>query len=70
MAADLVLLAPLDGWAFALAEVPDPVFAQAMLGDGSAIDPTAGVLRAPCDGTISSLHASRHALILRTPDGV
>ena len=70
MAADLVLLAPLDGWACGLADVPDPVFAQAMLGDGIAIDPTAGVLRAPCDGTISSLHASHHALSLTTPDGV
>jgi len=70
MAADLVLLAPLDGWACGLAEVPDPVFAQAMLGDGIAIDPTAGVLRAPCDATVSSLHAARHALSLRTSGGV
>ena len=49
MAADLVLLSPLDGWASSLAEVPDAVFAEAMLGDGVAVDPTTGVLRAPCD---------------------
>ena len=70
MTADLVLVAPLDGWACGLAEVPDPVFAQAMLGDGVAIDPTEGLLRAPCGGTIASLHAARHALSLRTPGGV
>src|SRR3569833_1178006 len=70
MAADLVLLAPPDGRAGGLADVPDPAVAQAMLGDGIAIDPTAGVLRVFCDGTISSLHASHHALSLTTPDGV
>src|SRR3569833_813730 len=70
MAADLVLLAPLDGWACGFAVVFVLVFVLAMLGDGIAIDPTAGVLRAPCDGTIFSLHASHHALSLTTPDGV
>ena len=39
MTSDLVLLSPLDGWASSLAEVPDAVFAEAMLGDGIAIDP-------------------------------
>ena len=70
MAADLVLLSPLDGWASSLAEVPDPVFAEAMLGDGVAIDPTTGVLRAPCDAVVFNLHAARHALSLRTAAGL
>jgi phosphoenolpyruvate-protein phosphotransferase len=70
MASDLVLLSPLDGWACGLAEVPDAVFAEAMLGDGAAIDPTSGVLRAPCDAVVFNLHAARHALSLRTAEGV
>ena len=70
MAADLVLLSPLDGWVSCLTEVPDPVFAQAMLGDGIAIDPTSGMLRAPCDAVVTSVHAARHALSLRTAAGV
>ena len=70
MAAELVLLSPLDGWASPLSEVPDPVFAQAMLGDGIAIDPTGSVLVAPCDGVVASLHAARHAVTVRTADGV
>ena len=41
---DLVLLAPLDGWVSPLGEVPDPVFADKMMGDGLAIDPTGSVL--------------------------
>ena len=70
MAADLVLVSPLDGWAAPLSETPDPVFADAMLGDGLAIDPTGGLLCAPCDGTIVSVHAARHAVTLRTAEGV
>jgi phosphoenolpyruvate-protein phosphotransferase len=70
MASDLVLLSPLDGWACSLAEVPDPVFAEAMLGDGIAIDPTSGVLRAPCDAVVFNLHAARHAVSLRTEGGL
>lgn len=49
--------------------VPDPVFAGRMMGDGVAIDPSAGVLYAPCDGFIAQLHGSRHACILETADG-
>lgn len=70
MAADLVLLAPMGGWAAPLDEAPDPVFAERMLGDGVAIEPTEGVLRAPCDATVISVHAARHAVSLRTPGGV
>jgi phosphocarrier protein FPr/phosphocarrier protein len=70
MAADLVLLSPLDGWASALSETPDPVFAEAMLGDGIAVDPTSGLLKAPCDGVVTSLHAAGHAVSLRTQAGL
>jgi phosphocarrier protein FPr/phosphocarrier protein len=40
-----------------------------MLGDGVAIDPTAGTLFAPCDGEVLVLPASRHAVTLRTAGG-
>ncbi|HUO01569.1 MAG TPA: glucose PTS transporter subunit IIA, partial [Rhizomicrobium sp.] len=65
----LVLVAPLDGWAAALAEVPDPVFAERMMGDGIAIDPTSSMLCAPCDGEVMLLHAARHAVTLRAANG-
>ncbi|MBN9546374.1 MAG: phosphoenolpyruvate--protein phosphotransferase [Alphaproteobacteria bacterium] len=66
---DLVLLAPFDGWAAPLSEVPDPVFADRMMGDGVAIDPLAAVLTAPCDGEIILLHAALHAVTLRAGNG-
>ena len=68
-APDLVLLAPMDGWASPLAEVPDPVFAEKMMGDGLAIDPTGATLHAPCDGEIILLHDALHAVTLRAVGG-
>lgn len=65
----LILSSPLRGFALALDEVPDPVFAQKMLGDGVAVDPTGDCLHAPCDGTVISVHASRHAVTLRADEG-
>lgn len=67
--AELILVSPMEGWAAPLDEVPDPVFAERMLGDGLAIDPVVGELRAPCAGTVVQLHAARHALTLRTDGG-
>ena len=51
------MLAPLTGWASSLDEVPDAVFSQRMLGDGLAIDPTVGEVRAPFDGVVTVLPA-------------
>ena len=67
--ASLLVRAPIAGWATALDEVPDPVFAGRVLGDGIAIDPFEPVLRAPCDGVVSTLHRAHHALTLRTGGG-
>jgi phosphocarrier protein FPr/phosphocarrier protein len=65
--AKLVLLSPLDGWAAPLGEVPDPVFADRIMGDGVAIDPTSATLCALCDGTVASL--AKHAVTLRADCG-
>ena len=66
----LKILSPLSGQVWPLERVPDPVFAQKMVGDGLSIDPTDAVLLAACDGEVISLHAAGHALTLRTPDGI
>lgn len=65
----LVLQAPLAGWCLALSEVPDPVFAEKMAGDGVAIDPTGGVLHAPCEGEIVAMKGAKHAVTIRTAGG-
>jgi len=66
---DLVLLAPLTGPMVPLAAIPDPVFSSAMLGDGIGIDPLLGQLVAPCDGTISHLARTSHAVTLTSHNG-
>lgn len=68
--AKLTLTAPLSGWLTNLDEVPDAAFAGRMVGDGAAIDPTGSILRAPCDGVVTSVAAARHAVTLRAAAGV
>lgn len=66
----LKLSAFASGMVVPIEAVPDPVFAGRMLGDGLAIDPSEGVLHAPCDGVITQLHGSHHACILESENGV
>lgn len=66
----ITILAPLSGQVWPLERVPDPVFAQKMVGDGLSIDPADAVLLAACDGEVISLHAAGHALTLRTAEGI
>jgi multiphosphoryl transfer protein len=68
-ASKLILLAPLQGWSAPLEETPDPVFAGHMMGDGLAIDPTRTTLHAPCDGTLTVVAASKHAVTIRAENG-
>ncbi len=67
--APIILSAPMQGWALPVSQVPDAVFAEAMLGDGVAIDPTGDGLYAPCDATVLTLLDTNHAITLRTRDG-
>lgn len=58
----LALKAPLAGIMVPLELVPDPVFAQKIVGDGASIDPVESVLKAPCDGTVTQVHSCGHAM--------
>jgi glucose-specific phosphotransferase system IIA component len=64
------VLAPVQGRALALAEVPDPVFSQGMVGYGAAIDPPREVVDAlaPVSGKI--LRLLPHAYVIMTADNV
>lgn len=67
--ARVTLVAPIGGRLVELDAVPDPVFAGRILGDGFAVDPSEGVLRAPFAGDVTSVHAARHAVTLRAKNG-
>ncbi|NMR19650.1 PTS glucose transporter subunit IIA [Cellulomonas fimi] len=66
MPTSLTVLAPVAGTVVAMADVPDPVFAGAIVGPGLAIDPSRdGVVDAvsPIAGTIVKLHP--HAFVVQ-----
>ncbi|MUL39967.1 PTS glucose transporter subunit IIA [Streptomonospora sp. PA3] len=54
----LHVLAPVPGTAVAMAEVPDPVFAQGMVGPGAAVQPAPRPQEAvaPVSGQVVKLH--------------
>ena len=60
----------MSGQVWPLERVPDPVFAQKMVGDGLSIDPIDAVLLAACDSEIVSVHPAGHAVTLRTHEGI
>lgn len=65
----ITIASPVSGWAVSLADVPDPVFADRMLGDGVAIDPVEGRLVAPGDGQVVSIHPAGHAVTIALDAG-
>ena len=64
------LVAPLSGHLLPIQAVPDPVFAQKMVGDGVSLDPLSQSLVSPCDGTVTQIHSAGHAVTITTTEGV
>lgn len=51
-------------------EVSDPTFAQKMLGDGYAVIPDNNLIVSPVDGTISTIFTTKHAIGIKTQNGL
>lgn len=64
------IYAPMTGDIIPIAEVPDPTFSEKMMGDGVAIEPQDGEVRAPVDGEIVQLFPTKHAIGIRSQLGV
>jgi PTS system glucose-specific IIA component len=69
MLESLVVLAPLSGRAVTLDAVPDPTFAQAIVGPGAAIVPPLAVVDATAPVSGKLLKVFPHAYVIVTPDG-
>lgn len=69
MSATVTLHAPLAGVVLPLSAVPDPVFAGGLMGQGLAIEPLSSTLLAPCDGEISQVSNTGHAVTVRAANG-
>ncbi|GAB3477233.1 PTS sugar transporter subunit IIA [Amycolatopsis cihanbeyliensis] len=65
----LSVQSPVSGVTAPMTEVPDPVFAEAMVGPGIAVRPSGGRADAvaPVAGTVATLHP--HAFVVTAEDG-
>lgn len=68
--AEAVIYAPLTGKVISREEIPDETFAAGILGDGVGIEPSVGEVTAPCDGEISTVAETKHAIGITGPAGM
>ena len=64
-----VLGAPIKGEVIPLEKVDDEVFSQGILGKGIAIEPSVGEVYAPCDGKVTNLVDTHHAIGITSDKG-
>ena len=64
-----ILYAPMTGKIIPIGEVEDEAFSTRALGDGIAIEPSEGKLYAPCDGEVSMLFQTKHAINIISEGG-
>ena len=65
------IFAPLNGKIVPVEEVPDAVFAEKMVGDGIAIEPSGGdLILAPIDGKVEKIFDTNHAFSIVTDSGI
>ena len=64
------IICPVKGVAVANDQIPDETFASGALGGGVGIEPEEGIVVAPCDGEISSIADSKHAIGITSADGM
>lgn len=66
---ELDVCAPLDGKVMELAEIGDEVFSKGIVGLGCAIVPENQTVAAPCEGIVSVLLPSKHAVGIKAANG-
>ncbi|MBU5594310.1 beta-glucoside-specific PTS transporter subunit IIABC [Amphibacillus sp. MSJ-3] len=62
--------APLEGKTVELAKVNDAAFSTSAMGKGIAIEPSQGVVYAPFNGKVEALFKTKHAIGLKSDQGV
>ena len=65
-----IVHAPLTGEVTPLSEVSDQVFSEKMMGDGIAIKPSQGEVRAPFNGKVQMIFPTKHAIGLVSDSGL
>ena len=60
---------PMNGRILPVSQSADEMFASRALGDGIAVDPADGLVCAPCDGTVTMIFPTRHAMGIASDSG-
>lgn len=61
---------PVNGRCFEITQIPDPTFAEKILGDGFGFESNDGVIYAPVSGKVIKLFPTKHAIIIQTEEGL
>ncbi len=64
------IVSPTNGELLEISVVPDEVFSQKMMGDGFAIKSSDGVIVSPVSGSVEMVFETKHAIGLKTNDGL
>lgn len=64
------LYAPAEGEILPMEDIPDPTFAEGVLGYGCGIEPAKPYVYAPFDGTVISVADTKHAIGVKSKDGM
>ncbi|GBG06228.1 PTS glucose transporter subunit IIA [Paenibacillus agaridevorans] len=68
--AQVLFHSPVQGRMISLDEVPDPIFAGKLVGNGVAFLPDKGELVSPVKGEVIHIYPTMHAIGIRTPEGL
>lgn len=66
----IILSMPITGKVIDLSEVDDSLFSKRVLGEGAAIIPEDNFVYSPIDGEIILVYESKHALTIRSIEGI
>lgn len=65
-----IVYSPVNGTVKSIEKVNDEMFSTKALGDGFAVEPVDGTIVAPIDGTVMSIFPTKHAISLKTKQGL
>lgn len=69
--ANITLKSPIKGDMINVTEIPDPTFAESVLGPTTCFKPgDDGTVYAPCDGVVTQIFKTAHAVTLTSTDNV
>ncbi|GGG03569.1 hypothetical protein GCM10010912_55330 [Paenibacillus albidus] len=67
----LDIISPVPGQVVGLEQVPDEAFSTKAMGEGFAVQPVKGDVRAPFSGKVAHImNKSKHAVLLENEDGI